>query len=80
MSASSSNLVLNVVGKILSGRETGFFVKVQHDLDDTGGYYIFTSRHSDFKGPETFDAWVESYDDVVAFFQESKWLVEWNLS
>lgn len=74
---SNKNNVFDRAGKILRGRETGFFVKFEHDPQNSGSYYIFTSRSITFSGPDSFDAWVENRDDLVSFFQESIWLIEW---
>ena len=66
---------LNKVGKILKGDETGFFIEVEYVED--AGYYIYTSSAQDFLSDETYDALVETREDVKSFFEESGWVIDW---
>ena len=67
------------VGKILKGDDVGQFIRVEHDPDDTGGFYIYQSTIIDFSSSDTFDSWVETRDDLDSFFKESKWVIDWNV-
>jgi hypothetical protein len=63
------------VGRILSGDESGWYVKVMDDDRSTGGLLILTSRTPDFH--EGFDNWVEDRVALEGYFREANWLVEW---
>jgi hypothetical protein len=64
---------VGLVGRLLSGRETGFYVEIDDDTTrpgGSGGYYIFTWTPS-----ASYDIWLETWDDVVSSFAD--WQVEW---
>ncbi len=78
MSLSSTSVVLfGKLGKILEGDDAGFFIKIEHDTTNTGGYYIYQSKDKDFKGPDSFDAWVETIENLHGFIKESNWKIKW---
>jgi hypothetical protein len=64
------------VGKILAGDEAGWFVKVLDDSGNTGGFTILTSSVSTFE--TGFDGWVADHDDLVRYFIEAGWKIEWS--
>lgn len=66
---------LDVVGKVISGRDAGLYVKVIFDSGDTGGYYVLTSNEYDFS--VGFDDWVESKEILIKYFAESDWVIDW---
>ena len=68
---------INVIGKILEGDTKNWFVLVKEDFDNTGGYLIFISKDKTFASGEGLDYWVEKYDNLIGFFEESKWKIEW---
>lgn len=73
-----SKIEIGKVGKIVFGQEVGRFVKVVDDKQNTGGYLILTSDDSQFrKGFNGHDSWVENIQNLEAFFDESKWSIEW---
>jgi hypothetical protein len=61
------------------GTEVGRIVEVIDDAENTGGFLIVTYANYD-RGPEAFDAWVESIVDVELYFDERGWEVEWRPS
>jgi len=61
-------------GRITTGEQAGFLVRVEDDTLNTGGYLILSWREG---ADEGFDNWVESKSDLDRFFEESGWNVEW---
>jgi len=68
---------INVVGKILEGDNKGWHVLIKEDFEETGGYLIFISKDQKFNSREGCDYWVEKYDNIIGFFEESKWKIQW---
>jgi len=64
-------------GRIRQGSYAGWYVLIEDDTANTGGYYVYTSRDSDFKG-EGYDDWVENKELLEPFFTESEWEVDWD--
>lgn len=62
-------------GKIISGDEAGWFVKVLDDSDATGGLLILTSRDDHFVS--AFDNWVADENALEQYVQEARWLIAW---
>ncbi len=67
---------IDTIGKITSGDECGWYVKVLDDSENTGGFIVLTSERIDFSN--AFDSWVESLDALQSYFEESQWTVKWN--
>ena len=68
---------VNAVGKIIRGEQEGWYVKVLDDRDESGGFFICECSNKRFEGSEGFDTWLESPEDVVGYFEESSWQIEW---
>ena len=71
---------IETTGIILAGDEKGFYVRVQDDTENTGGFLILTWRKllTESNGKEAYDDWVENIASVENYFRQSKWLVEWD--
>jgi hypothetical protein len=70
---SPSKPPVGVVGRVLAGRNQGFYVEVDDDTrraKGSGGYYILW-----WTGAESYDDWVESWQGVVNIL--SKVTIEW---
>lgn len=67
---------IGVKGKILNGKEKDWFVLIQHDSENTGGYLILQAKEIDFSG-EGYDNWVENKQELKEYFLETGWEVEW---
>ncbi|MDD5330546.1 MAG: hypothetical protein PHX38_11100 [Sulfuricella sp.] len=63
------------IGRILAGEESGNYVKVLDDTENTGGYLILTAPAIDMR--HGYDNWVESKDALARYFEESGWTTEW---
>lgn len=66
---------LGITGKITNENNQELYIRVIHDMDNTGGYYILTSARPDMKFG--FDDWVESENDLVKFIIDSNWIINW---
>lgn len=64
-------------GKILAGDEAGWFVKVLDDNPATRGFLILTSPDLTFASDAGFDNWVANRDDLIGYFMEAGWKIEW---
>ena len=69
-------LPVGVLGEIVAGTDTGRFVEIVDDGENTGGFLIVTYADAD-RSPVVFDAWVESIIEVEMYFEESGWSVRW---
>jgi hypothetical protein len=67
---------LNEIGKITSGNEKGWFIKIEYDTS-TMGYYVYVSDNENFMGINGFDNWVEKKEYVSELLEGYGWNVEW---
>lgn len=67
---------IGLKGVITNGRLNGWYILVQDDSENTGGYLVIQSPQISFDG-EGFDNWFETMDEVQQFFQNNNWSVEW---
>lgn len=58
-------ILLNQYGDIRSGRMQGFRIKVVHDTEDTGGYYVFYEKDA-----EGYDDWYPDLQSVENAFMK----------
>ena len=68
-------LKYNIIGKIISGRNTGWYIKLINDQISSGGFYIYEFKNPDDN--EGFDTWLENESDIQGFINESGWEIEW---
>jgi hypothetical protein len=61
-------------GRIRSGKDAGFFVRIQDDSQNTGGYLILIWQDVPSVG---YDYWVENLADLEQFMSEAGWDIEW---
>jgi len=61
-------------GRIKTGVYAGFFVRIQDDSQNTGGYLILTWKDTPSVG---YDNWVENLTDLDQFLHETGWDIEW---
>lgn len=73
---STSKIMIGTVGKIRVGDESGCWLRVDDDSENTGGFLVHVSPNPEFTGGSG-DDWVESLDDLVAYFKECRWEVDW---
>ncbi|CUI18070.1 conserved hypothetical protein (plasmid) [Candidatus Protochlamydia naegleriophila] len=74
-----ANIEINKIGKILKGDNENYYILIKEDFENTGGYLIYVSEDLNFKSGNGFDYWVEKLENLVGFFEESKWEIKWNI-
>ena len=62
--------------KIISGKNEGWYIWVQDDSENTGGYLVIQSPNIDFSGTG-YDDWFEKVDEIEKHFLFNNWVVEW---
>lgn len=72
-----TNIEINKIGKILKGDNENYYILIKEDFENTGGYLIYISEDSNFKSENCFDYWVEKLENLVGFFEESRWEIKW---
>ncbi|EPS0664302.1 hypothetical protein [Vibrio parahaemolyticus] len=65
-------------GKIVQGDDLGCEVLVIDDSESTGGYIISVSESFSQKSNNCYDNWVEDYQALNGYFEESGWEVDWS--
>ncbi|MFZ3554878.1 hypothetical protein [Streptomyces sp. BH055] len=63
---------------IASGDEQGRYVYIQELPDDPPSYLVLTAADAALKVAGG-DEWVEDFVSLQQFFDEGRWVVEWNL-
>jgi hypothetical protein len=74
----------NNIGRIKQGAYEDWYVLVEDDTENTGGYYIFISDNPNVKGVTDvydgairYDAWLENQEQIESYFERSQWIIEW---
>jgi hypothetical protein len=73
----STEILIGVIGLITEGEYSGWQIFIQDGSGNTGGYLIFISRNQGSSELEGFDDWVASEAEIISYFEESKWVVDW---
>ncbi|MEM1255139.1 MAG: hypothetical protein AAGI69_22105 [Cyanobacteria bacterium P01_H01_bin.21] len=70
---------IGVPGHVTNSEQLDHFVQVDDDRDNTGGFLIFEWwEGSDGLGENgAFDSWVETREDLRAYFEEAGWQIVW---
>ncbi|THV59678.1 hypothetical protein EZV76_08925 [Flagellimonas alvinocaridis] len=64
-----------IFGKIITGHNEGWYVKLEDNTDQSGGFYIYEMPN--LEGDNGFDTWLESKEDIKSYFDECNWKIEW---
>jgi hypothetical protein len=66
-------------GKVTKGDEKDWYIKVEPDMSEAKGFYIFLCKNPDFLGDlgEGYDDWVNDYESLVKYFKDENLLVKW---
>jgi len=62
-----NNIKLNTQGIITDGEYRGWYIYIQEDLENTGGYYVFFEKTLE-KDSEGYDAWMEDFNSLKKYF------------
>jgi len=68
---------LEQYGKILSGQNEGYYVRVHRDAEETGGYFVFIVDDLE-NATDGGDYWAVDMGEVETIFRTSDWEVEWS--
>ena len=71
------DLRIGIYGQILEGEPKNWYIFIQDDTQNTGGYLILYSTSLDSTDSNGFDAWVENFQDLQECFLEKKWKIHW---
>lgn len=69
-------VLVNSKGRLLNGENTGWYIWIKDDQENTGGYLVIQSKTSDFGG-NGFDNWFETIEEIEKFFKYRNWEIEW---
>lgn len=72
-----SDLRIESYGQILEGELKDWYIFIQDDTENTGGYLILFSTSLDPTDSKGFDAWLENFQDLQESFREKKWKIRW---
>lgn len=74
----NNDIKIETTGKILEGEYKNWFIFVEDDYKNTGGYLILLFNHSDrFKSSQGYDYWAEDTSTLEEIFKEAKWKIQW---
>ena len=77
MSQTNTHLDIRIgqVGKIAAGDQRGWYVRVDDDAENTGGYLILTCKTPDMA--DCFDGWAEDKKSLEQYFLGMGWRILW---
>ena len=64
-------------GLILQGIRKGWYIHIENDTGNTGGFLILQFPSLDANNKDGFNDWVETYEDLKAYFQKTSWEIKW---
>lgn len=72
------NIKIGAVGKIIEGRHKDWYIYVEDDFENTGGYLIFTFKDINrLNGSQVYDRWAENKTDLLEMFKSAEYRVDW---
>ena len=71
------NIEIGKVGLIDEGDMKGWYIRVDDDTINTGGFLILYNLCPDMSSSSGYDGWVENKEYLKDFFEESSWNIKW---
>ena len=72
------DIKINVVGEIISGPRANWFIMVQDDTENTGGYFVLEATTFDpNKKGEGYDNWFENLKEVKQYLIYKNLHIKW---
>ena len=68
---------LGKIGIINEGDMKCWYVRIDHDLNNTDGFLILYNLSPDMSSGSGYDDWVENEESLKDFFKESYWNIHW---
>ncbi|WP_309745452.1 hypothetical protein [Chamaesiphon sp. OTE_20_metabat_361] len=72
------SLVIGKKGLITNGDMQGWYLRIDDDYQNTGGFLIIYNSSSNLLSGVGYDDWVENKAALQDFFEESCWTIDWN--
>ena len=69
--------MIGTYGKILEGKLKDWYVFIQDDAENTGGYLILLNATLNPEDRRGFDDWVENFQSLENYFKETRWKIQW---
>jgi hypothetical protein len=69
--------LINKIGVIIEGEMKGWYIRIDNDSKNTGGFLIIYNPSPDMSSNSGYDDWVENEECLRELFLESLWAVEW---
>jgi hypothetical protein len=71
------NIEIEKVGLISEGDMKGWYIRVDDDAINTGGFLILYNSCPNMSSSSGYDDWVENKKSLKDFFAESSWNIKW---
>jgi hypothetical protein len=71
------NIEIGKVGLIDEGDMKGWYIRVDDDTINTGGFLILYNSCPNMSSSSGYDDWVENRESLKYFFAESSWNIKW---
>lgn len=71
------DIKIGTKGLINEGDMKGWYVRIDEDYKNTGGFLIIYSSSPDMSSGIGYDDWVENEVSLKEFFKESSWKIDW---
>jgi hypothetical protein len=68
---------IGINGLIEEGNDKGWYVRIEDDSMNTGGYLILIFDSLILRPANGFDYWVDNWKSLELFFKESGWTIKW---
>jgi hypothetical protein len=77
-----NDIKIGKIGRIVAGNDSGWFIKIEDDSQNTGGYLILIANSPNFapcSQSEGYNYRVENQSALEGFFKHSKWQINWDI-
>lgn len=74
-----NNIKIGITGEILEGRHAGWYICIEDDFENTGGYLVFVfNNFNKLNSSEGYDRWAEDKNTLLEMFKSAKWKIRWS--
>jgi hypothetical protein len=70
------NIEFDRIGIIVEGERKGWYIKIDNDSKNTGGFLIIYNSSPDMSSNSGYDDWAENEECLKKFFLENSWVVD----